>query len=72
MAGAKKRRAGDPDFYKSATGRKRNAHEQNPECEMPYYRYQRALCQAGSLLPASPITNERMFRETFRKGREND
>jgi hypothetical protein len=69
MAGAKKRRAGDAEFYKPATERKPSAHEQNPEFEMPYYRYQRASCQAGSLLPASSITNERMFRETFREGR---
>jgi hypothetical protein len=46
MAGAKKRREGDPDLYKPATGRKQRAHEQNPEFEMPYYRYQRASCQA--------------------------
>jgi hypothetical protein len=47
MAGANKRRAGEADFYNPAIGRTPSAHEDNPECEMPYYRYQRTSCQAG-------------------------
>jgi hypothetical protein len=59
MAGAKKRRAGNPDSYKSATGRKRRAHEQDPEFEIPYYRYQCTSCQA---VPFS-VSNDYFVRD---------